>query len=187
MTTGEVGPDEFRAQAEWQAATVFAAGDARGGPDWLAALRAYLASIAVGNLAWEAVHLPLYTIWTTDTAREKAFAVVHCTGGDLLIALSSLTIALVVAGDRAWPARGFWPVAALAVLLGLGYTAFSEWLNIVIRRAWQYSDLMPVVTVFGFEVGLSPLLQWVVVPSVAFWFARRRGRGRSGARVSVAG
>jgi hypothetical protein len=41
---------------------------------------------------WE---LPLFTIWTTVTWVERAFAVVHCTGGDLLIALVSPIIALV--------------------------------------------------------------------------------------------
>lgn len=89
--------------------------------------------------------------------REKAFAVVHCTGGDLLIALSSLAIALVVAGERTWPARSFWSIAVLSVLLGLAYTVFSEWLNIVIRRAWEYSNLTPVVSLFQFEVGMSRL------------------------------
>jgi hypothetical protein len=65
-------------------------------------------------------------------------------------------------------------VAALTIVLGVSYTIFSEWLNIVMRAAWAYSDLMPVVSLFGFEVGLSPLVQWIVVPSVAFWWARRR-------------
>ena len=143
--------------------------------NWISALRVYLVTIALGNLAWETAHLPLYTIWTTGTTREKAFAVVHCTGGDLLIALSSLAIALVVAGERTWPARSFWSVAALSLLLGLAYTAFSEWLNIVVRRAWEYSNLMPVVSVLRLEVGLSPLVQWIAVPAIAFWLARRHG------------
>jgi len=144
-------------------------------PNWITALRVYLLTIALGNLAWEAGHLPLYTIWTTGTMREKVFAVVHCTGGDLLIALSSLATALVVAGERTWPARSFWSVAVLSILVGLAYTAFSEWLNIVIRRTWEYSDLMPVVSLLRPEIGLSPFVQWIAVPSVAFWLARRHG------------
>jgi hypothetical protein len=144
-------------------------------PNWIAALRVYLVTIALGDLAWEAAHLPLYTIWTTATMREKAFAVVHCAGGDLLIALSSLAVAIVVAGERTWPARSFWSVAVLAILLGLAYMAFSEWLNIVIRQAWEYSNLMPVVSPFRLDVGLSPLVQWIAIPSVAFWLARRHG------------
>ncbi|SDB71729.1 hypothetical protein [Belnapia rosea] len=47
-------------------------------PNWLSALRAYLVAVAVGDFAWEAAHLPLYTLWRTGTGREKLFAVVHC-------------------------------------------------------------------------------------------------------------
>lgn len=141
--------------------------------DWLRGLRAYLAAIAVGNLVWEALQLPLYTIWWTGTPGENAFAVVHCTLGDLLIALSALVLSLVLVGDRNWPAGRFRGVAALAVLLGVAYTTFSEWLNIVVRAAWAYSEYMPVVPVFGFEVGLSPMVQWVAIPLLAFRQARK--------------
>jgi hypothetical protein len=140
-------------------------------PNWLRALRVYLGTIALGDLAWEAAHLPLYTIWRTGTLGEKAFAVIHCTGGDLLIALACLALALVLAGEPAWPARAHRRVAALTAGFGVAYTVFSEWLNIVVRQTWAYSDLMPVVPVIG--TGLSPLLQWVVVPLLALEFARR--------------
>jgi hypothetical protein len=49
-----------------------------------------------------------------------------------------------------------------------GYTVFSEWLNIVVRASWDYSERMPVVSALGLRVGVSPLLQWIVVPSAAF-------------------
>lgn len=140
--------------------------------NWLSSLRAYLAATAVGNLAWESVHLPLYTLWRNGSARDNLFAVLHCTLGDLLIALSSLTLALVISGHRDWPTHhrsGL--TATLTVAFGLSYTAFSEWLNIVVRKSWAYSDLMPVFPVFGFEIGFSPLLQWIVVPAVALHLA----------------
>jgi len=135
---------------------------------WLAVLRAYLAVTVVAHLAWETVHLPLYALWATATLGEKAFAVLHCTGGDLLIALSALILALVLVGDRAWRATGLRRVAALTIIFGLAYTIFSEWLNTVVRGAWAYSDLMPIARLAGLEVGLSPLLQWVAVPLLAF-------------------
>jgi len=142
--------------------------------EWLCALRGYLAVIAAGNLIWEFLHMPLYTIWFTGTWAEIVFAALHCTGGDILIALSTLMLALILAGDRAWPIQGFRRVAVLTVLFGVGYTIFSEWLNIVVRAAWAYSDFMPVVPLFGTETGFSPLLQWIVIPLLAFHWARRR-------------
>lgn len=143
-------------------------------PDWPRALRVHLGTIALGDLAWEAAHLPLYTIWRTGTPGEKAFAVVHCTGGDLLIALACLALALVLAGESAWPARAHRRVAALTIGFGVAYTIFSEWLNITVRGTWAYSDLMPVVPII--DTGLSPLLQWIVVPLLALHFARRAAR-----------
>jgi len=140
---------------------------------WLRGLRVYLTSVATANLAWEVLQLPLYTIWDSGTLRAQAFAVVHCTGGDLLIALSALMLALLIAGDSGWPHRRFGRVAALAVLFGLSYTAFSEWLNMVVRASWAYSDRMPVIAAFGLRLGLAPLLQWVVVPAAAFTVTRR--------------
>lgn len=102
------------------------------------------------------------------------FAVVHCTLGDLLIALSALTLALVLAGDNKWPTRRFWQVAVLALLFGVAYTAFSEWLNVVVRASWAYSDLMPVISIGGLRLGLSPIMQWMVVPAAAFLLTGRR-------------
>ena len=139
---------------------------------WLRGLRAYLGTIAVGNLAWETLHLPLYTIWRTGTAGEQAFAVVHCTLGDVLIALSTLMFALIAAGADGWPARRFWPVVIVTIAGGMGYTVFSEWRNVVVGAAWAYSDWMPVVRLSGLTIGLSPLLQWIVLPAAAFLITR---------------
>ena len=151
-------------------------GQARDAPQtgvpWLRSLRRYLGIILGGNLIWEILHLPLYTIWTTGTLKEQAFAVGHCTLGDLLIAGSTLMLALLLVGDPAWPRRRFWPVVLLTLIFGVAYTAFSEWLNVVVRASWAYSEWMPVITLFGHNFGLSPLLQWVVVPAAAFIFAK---------------
>jgi hypothetical protein len=142
--------------------------------DWLSAIRRYLVVIALGNLGWEFAHMPLYTLWQTGTAAEIVFAAVHCTGGDILIATMSLMLALLIGGRPAWPREGFLPVAAMTVILGLGYTVFSEWLNIEIRRSWSYSDLMPTLPWLG--TGLTPLAQWLVIPGLGFWLIQRSAR-----------
>ena len=139
---------------------------------WLDALRIYLGVIALANLAWESVQLPLYTIWSIGTVREQAFAVLHCTMGDVVIAACALALALVVAGDAKWPIDRFLQVAVPTVAFGVVYTVFSEWLNVVVRATWAYSDLMPIVPIAGLKIGLSPLLQWMIVPAVAFAITR---------------
>ena len=130
---------------------------------WRVALTRYLLASVVLHLVWEVVQLPLYTIWRTGTPREIAFAIAHCTVGDVMIAALSLGAAIVIAGRRTWPTKNYAAVAACAIVLGVSYTAFSEWLNLS-RSNWAYTELMPVIQ----GVGLSPLLQWVIVPGLAF-------------------
>jgi hypothetical protein len=137
--------------------------------DDLSAVMVYLAVTFVLHLVWEVVQLPLYTIWRTGTAREIGFAVVHCTGGDLMIATLSLGGALLLAGHIVWTIEQRQQIACLTVIFGLAYTIFSEWLNTAVRPYWAYSDLMPTVPVLG--TGMSPLLQWLVVPSIALYLA----------------
>lgn len=139
---------------------------------WLRAGGTYLGISIFGHLLWETLQLPLYTIWTIGTPREQAFAVTHCTLGDVLIALSTLTLAMAIAGRGRWPREHFWLVAGIAMSLGVAYTAFSEWLNVVIRASWAYSEWMPVISLFGLSIGLSPLLQWIAVPCAAFLITR---------------
>jgi hypothetical protein len=140
---------------------------------WPAVLRRYITFIVVANLLWEIAHLPLYTVWEKGSAGDMFFAAIHCTGGDVLIASIALLGALLLLGNARWPDERYLAVAAFALVAGLGYTIFSKWLNTTIRRSWGYTDLM--LTLPAIDVGLSPLAQWIVIPLVAFWLARRPG------------
>jgi hypothetical protein len=151
---------------------------------WLRALRTYALASGMLHLAWEVVQLPLYTLWREASLGAKAYAVLHCTAGDALIALAALAVALVVAGSARWPAERFLAVAAVALVGGLAYTVYSEWLNVRIRGAWSYSALMPLVPPFG--TGLAPLAQWLVVPAAALALVRRRSADEPNARERVA-
>jgi hypothetical protein len=140
-------------------------------PDWLQALRVYLALSLVLNLLWETLHLPLYVIWTTGSVGEKAIAVIHRTIGDAMITGLALLVALAVAGSFGWPFRRAQPVFVVTLVLGIAYTIYSEWLNTTVRQSWAYSPLMPVLPMTG--TGLSPFLQWLAVPSLALSVATR--------------
>ena len=141
-------------------------------PDWLNAVRRYIVFAAVAHLVWEFAHVPLYTIWLTGTPGEILFAVVHCTGGDLLITLSTVMLALVLFGTASWPGVGARRVLVGTLIFGVGYTIFSEWLNIEVRQAWAYRDLMPIISVI--DAGLTPVLQWLVIPAAGYLWAIRR-------------
>jgi hypothetical protein len=143
--------------------------------DWLRTIRSYLLASGFGHLVWEIAQLPLFTIWRTGTAQDIATAVVHCTLGDLSIALVTLSLALVIFGSPDWPARQFVAVLSTVVILSVGYTVYSEYVNTIARQSWAYGPLMPTLPWIG--TGLSPLLQWLIVPSLAFvWSGRNRPR-----------
>ena len=108
--------------------------------NWLLALRRYLGVSLVGHFIWEILHLPLYTLWTTGTFSQKAFAVGHCTIGDAMIAGLSVLVALALFGDALWPRANVARVYAATVALGIAYTIYSEWMNTSVRGSWSYSD-----------------------------------------------
>ena len=139
------------------------------GPAARRAVVRYVSAVAVGNLVWEVVQLPLFTLWRTAGAAYLAFAALHCWVGDLLIGSASLGLGIIIAG-RFWPTSGYVRVAAVTVVLGVAYTVFSEWLNVAVRETWAYAPGMSRVPPLG--TGLSPLLQWIVVPLGAFAWAQ---------------
>ena len=131
----------------------------------------FIPALVAFNLVWETAHLPLYTLWEEGTARSIAFAVFHCTLGDMLIGVFALLGALVVTGAGHLCKWRWLRVSALTVLFGVGYTAFSEWIHTSVTQSWEYSSQMPIVPVV--KLGLSPLLQWIAVPIAAIWLAHR--------------
>lgn len=118
-----------------------------------------LLSLAL-NLLWEIAQLRLYTIWTTESAASIAYAVAHCTVGDVLIACSSYILAAFLVGDAEWPASRPWRGLAVSILYGVVFSVFSEWRNVYVERTWAYSPDMPMIS----GIGVSPLLQWIIVP-----------------------
>lgn len=118
------------------------------------------------NLVWEFAQMPLYTLWRTGTPGEIAWSGLHCTLGDALIGAAALGVALILRRPVGWPRQGRLAVLLIAVGIGLGYVVFSEWLNVGVRGSWAYAETMPRVPPLG--TGAAPLLQWVVIPLIAY-------------------
>jgi hypothetical protein len=129
------------------------------------------------HLGWEIAQLPLYTGWRDPDVGHVVWSVIHCTVGDVLIALSTFLLTTICLRRVDWPARA--PLRGLPILLasGVAYTAFSEWRNVHVLGGWQYAETMP--TLGG--IGVSPLAQWLVVPTLTLWVVLRRSRPISGA------
>ena len=137
------------------------------------AARAALVFFAL-NAVWEAAQIPLYTLWQQGSWQEITIALVHCTVGDLLIgitvaAVSAAVLRLLTKSDPKLVPSTF---LCVFLVIGIGYTVFSEWLNVHALATWTYTDQMPVVPPFG--TGLTPLLQWLIVPTLTYAFLARR-------------
>jgi hypothetical protein len=117
---------------------------------------------AVLNLTWEVLQLPFYTLWNSGTAGEIAYAVIHCTGGDVLIGVFVAVISTSRSESRAVSTSKVMAIPHALHRAWLAYTIFSEWLNVSVVKSWAYSDLMPLIPPLG--TGLTPILQWIIVP-----------------------
>jgi hypothetical protein len=137
---------------------------------WLSTWRRYLVFAIPAHLVWEMAQLPLYTIWQTESFGYVAFAVAHCTGGDILLASGALLGSLLLFGTSRWPEERYVVVAVVALTAGLAVTIFSEWLHTEVLGSWAYTNRMPRLPLLG--TGLSPFAQWIVIPLAAFWWAR---------------
>ena len=125
------------------------------------------------NLIWELAQSPLYA----DHANGwyyVAWTRIHCTLGDVLILLGSFWATAAAYRSWHWPVTRGLDAAAAFLGFGLAYTAWSEWFNVTVREAWNYTPAMPRI----FGIGLSPLLQWLVLPAVLVGIFRLSGAGK---------
>jgi hypothetical protein len=122
------------------------------------------------NLLWETAHSSLYT-YPDASGQYIAYAILHCTVGDAFIAMGSFLLASFVLRDRDWPYSQPWAGGAIAAGFGLLYTVFSEWYNVSQTGNWGYAANMPLI----FGIGLTPLLQWLVLPSLTVLCLRKIG------------
>ena len=114
------------------------------------------------NLAWEIAHVRLYTIGMEADGLRIAWSVFHCSLGDVVIALAMFALAGIVLWRADWPVSHPWAGGAIVVIGAMAYTVWSEWHNVYRAGNWSYAASMP--TIFG--IGLSPLLQWLILPPV---------------------
>ncbi len=130
------------------------------------------------ELLWETAQFPLYDVWHQNDWGYILYGLAHCTLGDLLILLVLYEIVALLNRNRAWYMTNKVLVGgALFTLLGVGYTIYSEIMNVRVKGTWGYTELMPLIPVI--EVGGMPFLQWVLIPPVLLWLMRQTSFART--------
>lgn len=125
---------------------------------------------ALLNGFWEFAHSPLYT----DHQQGLSYVFwdrLHCTGADVLILLCAYWLtAILFRSHEWWRGKRAMLAATVFTALGCGYTVFSEWLNTEIVGTWAYTEAMPRLGLWG----VTPLLQWLVLPPFVVALLHRR-------------
>jgi hypothetical protein len=111
------------------------------------------------HFAWEMAQHNLYLLMRSmPYGRAIAFCA-RATAGDLVITTIAFSSA-AMSGGRHWPLiRRRLAPTLIFVTFGILLTIGSE-IYAVSSGRWAYDDRMPQV----FGIGLSPLLQWIVLP-----------------------
>ena len=123
------------------------------------------------NLVWEFAQLRLYTLWYSADGIRIAWSLLHCTLGDVVIALAMFVVAGIMLWCVDWPELHPWPGGVIVVIGTMAFTAWSEWYNVYRAGNWAYTASMPMI----FGIGLSPLMQWLILPPVIVAMYRRLG------------
>ena len=128
------------------------------------------------NFVWELAQMPLYV----EDGKLLEFAA-HC----IVPSLGDGVIVLIIFGMGWWVLRrADWFVRprasayALMLVTGLIIAVLIEWIAVYGLGRWSYTARMPILPVLG--VGLSPVLQMLLLPPVIFnaaaWWLKRRQR-----------
>ncbi len=119
------------------------------------------------HLGWEIGHASLFDpmsglpFWTHLAWCARA------AGWDVVISATAY-LAAAVAGRRiAWVQRRAWWSPTIYFAFGITVTALIERWALDVGR-WQYRDAMPTIA----GIGVTPLLQWIVVPAAILVLVR---------------
>lgn len=118
----------------------------------------------------------LFTLWSDADRWYVAWAVLHCTAADVVINTIAFGLAAWWIRRWDWPAARPWRGVGIIVAATIPFTVWSEWNAVYRLNLWVYASEMP--TIFG--IGLSPLLQWIVLPPVVVMAFRTMHRYRGG-------
>lgn len=126
------------------------------------------------NFPWEFLQTPLFE----DMAGAPHWqAIKRCgvaTLADGAIMLAAFWIISAVSKRRTW-------ILEPKPRQVLGFAGMGLLITVAIERlatqglwpeTWAYAEAMPVIPIIG--AGLSPVLQWVLLPPLTLWFVRRQ-------------
>ena len=131
------------------------------------------------NLVWELSAASFYEAHARlPNATSLSSGCVLASLGDVGITLVSFAVASLGATSQ-WLFRHTARAWATYLGAGLTITIVLEYVNVYVLHRWKYGSGMPVIA----GIGTLPLAQWLILPPLIVWLARRHLACRSGAGV----
>jgi hypothetical protein len=118
----------------------------------------------LANYMWEMLHMPLYAAMSNGWVRCA-----HAAASDVAILGFLYGVVAAAAARWLWFRDAIVPRGAALATIG-GLTAVLVELRALAAGEWTYTDAMPLVPALG--VGLSPVLQMMVIPLALAWLSR---------------
>ena len=127
------------------------------------------------NFVWEFLQVPFFQLmpelghWQGIKICSTAAVV------DAMIVLFGYWTVSALAHTRRWFFKPSISEMALYIAIGVGTSIAIELLSLATSR-WAYADAMPIIPLL--DVGLVPVLQWIILPPLVLWFVRRQLNAR---------
>lgn len=123
------------------------------------------------NVPWEFLQVPLYLGMPSMPHWAAVKACMQAAAGDAVIGLVAYGVVALWQRRRGWLWRYGHRECTAFVLTALMITVGLEWHATVIAQRWSYAPMMPTLPWLG--TGLTPLLQWLVLPPLILWISSR--------------
>ena len=127
------------------------------------------------NFVYEVWQAPYYEFYRSPSLADKINDLTHCAFGDGIIILVSSWIVSALVRSRSWVLHPTLKLTFLFTSVGLLITLVSETYRVNVSKA--YGD--PVLAVPLLGVSFLAVIQWIILPPLILYLARRHMLGYS--------
>lgn len=128
----------------------------------------------VFHFVWEMLQVPAYAGMSAMPHWDGVLVCTQATIGDVGFALTAFWSTALLRRSRNWMQSPTKAEIAVFLAVGILLTIAFEYYYVEITGRWTYASWHPLVPPFG--TGLSPLLQWVLIPLLVLGLSRQQLR-----------
>lgn len=121
------------------------------------------------NFVYEVWQSPFYTFYNSPSLADKIRDLTHCSFGDAIIILICSWVVSAIAHSRYWILRPTRQFTLLFTGIGLLITLAIETYRVNVSRAYG----VPIFAVPFLGMSSLAVLQWIILPPLILYLARR--------------